>query len=102
VAEARRSARVFLEGLDVQARARERAHDLADPPQPVWVGRVAEVVATPTEKSVHTICNGMVVEDEELAGRAQRRRDTGRPAVEVTKPSENAFAGVDEIEAASA
>src|SRR5437763_6952092 len=102
VAEARRSARVLLERLDVQPGARECAHDLADPPQPVRIARVAEVVATPTEKSVHTICDGMVVEDEELAGRAQRRRDTGRPAVEVTEPFENAFAGVDEIEAASA
>ncbi len=44
----------------------------------------------------------MVVEDEELAVRPQRRRDTGRPAVEVAEPAHNAFAGVDEVEAAPA
>ena len=58
VAAARGAARVLLERLDAQAGAHERAHDLADSPQPVRVRGIAEVVVSPAEKVVDAVPTG--------------------------------------------
>ena len=80
MAAARGAARVLLQRLDAEAGAHERAHDLADAPQPVRVGRLAEVVVAPAEEVVDAVRDRMVVEDEQLAVLAQRRRDAALPS----------------------
>ena len=53
---------------------------------------------TPVEKGVDAVRDGVVVEDEEFAVRAQRRDDAGRPPGEVVEVAEHTLAGIDEVE----
>ena len=67
----------------MEACARQRAHDLAEAPQAIRVGRVVEVTRLPAQQAVDALRNRVVVEEEELPGRLQDSGDSGCPTVEV-------------------
>src|SRR5581483_3930948 len=110
--------RLFVELLDAQARAGERRHDLAEPPEalvlhldrrragqleviPAGVGEhgfVKEVLDPAVAVEAHR--DGMLLREQEAAAGPEGADDPRRPRLEVVDPHEHAALGHDHVELA--
>src|SRR3954462_9550529 len=90
----RRRARVLLELPEHEARARERGHDLAEPPEAldlvlrrgracelegrpaaIDLQRVVEVVLAPAQRRIDALGHGMLLVQQEVAAAPERSDD---------------------------
>src|SRR5919108_1339738 len=96
-AETLAACRVFLQRANREARAHDRVEDLTEASR-----ALREVALAPVHEAVDAECDRMLLEQEQVAARAERGEDPARPRIEVADLHERAGAGVDEVEAAAA